>query len=135
MVREFTCIICPNGCQMTVRTKQGEIEAVEGAGCPRGDGYVRQELTAPKRNIATSVLVEGGELPLASVRLTAPIPREKIAEAMEVIRKVRVTAPVTAGTVVIKGLMGYDSDVIITKDVGREEVEDVKGSKGMPGAV
>ena len=118
---------------MTAETGEGKIPVIEGAGCPRGNDYVRQELTAPRRNIATSVLVEGGELPLASVRLTSPIPREMIGQAMEEIRKVHIKAPVAAGTVVIKGLMGYDSDVIITKAVGRGE--DAERNKGMSGAV
>lgn len=78
---------------------------------------MKQELTDPKRNIATSVLVERGELPLASVRLTAPIPKARIFDAMDEIRKCRLTAPVKAGTVVIKGILGLDADVIVTKNV------------------
>lgn len=122
MVREFTCIICPNGCEVTARTEQGKIVSIEGAGCPKGEDYVRQEMTCPQRNIATSVLVKGGALPLASVRLTAPVPREKIGDVMEEIKKVQVTAPVTAGTVVIRSVAGCDSDVMITKSVERQEV-------------
>ena len=77
MTREFTCIICPNGCEISadyeIQADQSVvIRSLEGATCKRGAEYVKQELTDPKRNIATSVLVEGGELPLASVRLTAP---------------------------------------------------------------
>ena len=83
MTREFTCIICPNGCEISadyeIQADQSVvIRSLEGATCKRGAEYVKQELTDPKRNIATSVLVEGGELPLASVRLTAPIPKARI---------------------------------------------------------
>ena len=70
MTRSFTCIICPNGCEITAEYEGDTVYAVRGATCPKGDAYVRQELTDPQRNIATSVLVEGGELPLASVRLS-----------------------------------------------------------------
>lgn len=118
MLREFTCIICPNGCDITAQVEQGEIRTVEGAACPKGVEYVKQEITAPMRNIASSVLVEGGVLPLASVRLTAPIPKESIMAAMKEIKKVTLKAPVKAGSVVIGKLLGYDSDVIVTKDVG-----------------
>lgn len=69
------------------------------------------------RNIATSILVEGGELPLASVRLTKPIPREKIFAVMEEIKKVKVSAPVSEGTIVISKVLGLDSNVIVTKDI------------------
>ena len=126
MVREFTCIICPNGCEITAELGEREdgacrIHSIEGAACPRGKAYVEQELTDPRRNIATSIPVEGGELPLTSVRLTAPIPKARIFDAMEEIRSCRVTAPVQAGTVVIKGLLGYDLDVIVTKTVEKRE--------------
>ena len=126
MLREFTCIICPNGCEITAELEKREdgtcrICSIEGAACPRGKAYVEQELTDPRRNIATSILVEGGELPLASVRLTAPIPKDRIFDAMEEIRSCRVTAPVEAGSVVIKVILGYDSDVIVTKTVERQQ--------------
>ena len=67
MTRSFTCIICPNGCEITAEYEGDTVYAVRGATCPKGDAYVRQELTDPQRNIATSVLVEGGELALADV--------------------------------------------------------------------
>ena len=118
MTREFTCIICPNGCEISadyeIQADQSVvIHSLEGA------EYVKQELTDPKRNIATSVLVEGGELPLASVRLTAPIPKARIFDAMDEIKKCRLKAPVKAGTVVIKGIVGLDADVIVTKNVAK----------------
>ena len=96
MVREFTCIICPNGCEITA-----ELEKTEDGAC-----RIRS--------------IEG-ELPLTSVRLTAPIPKARIFDAMEEIRRCRVTAPVKAGTVVIEGLLGYDSDVIVTKTVEKQK--------------
>lgn len=119
MMRTFTCIICPNGCEIQAQVKDDKIIAITGGLCPKGKVYVKSELTAPKRTIASSVVVEGGELPLASVRLTAPIPKERISDAMEEIRKIRLQAPVTAGTVVIGKLLGYDSDVIVTRTVER----------------
>lgn len=122
MLREFTCIICPNGCEITAGVEDNQIVSIEGALCPKGEAYVNQELTDPRRNIATSVLVKGGELPLASVRLTNSIPKARIFDAMAEIRGVAVDAPVEAGTVVIKGILGLDSDVIVTKGVGKREM-------------
>lgn len=124
MTREFTCIVCPNGCRILVDYEAAGtagapvvISSLTGNLCPRGEDYVRQELTDPRRTIATSILVEGGELPLASVRLTAPIPKDRIMEAMAEIRRYKVTAPVKAGTVVVHDLFGLGSDVIVTKTV------------------
>lgn len=121
MVKEYTCIICPNGCGIEALIQDGKIVSLEGAACKRGREYVEQELTAPVRNIATSVLVEGGELPLVSVRLTNPIPKEKIFDAMREIRNVKVAAPVEAGTILISQLLGTDSDVITTKCVKKKQ--------------
>lgn len=119
MLREFTCIICPNGCEIAAELEDGKIRSIEGAACPKGEAYVNQELTDPRRNIATSVLVKGGELPLASVRLTKPVPKARIFDVMTEIKKVTLEAPVKAGTVVIAGVLGLDSDVIVTKGVGK----------------
>lgn len=117
MLREFTCIMCPLGCSLEAELEDGAVKEVRGNSCPRGKEYACREVTAPMRTIASSVLVEGGELPLASVRLNAPIPKEDIFRAMEEIRKLRVAAPVTVGQVVIKGILGTEADVIITKNV------------------
>ena len=126
MVKEFTCIVCPNGCSITAEAEPKEdgtyiVRSIQGAACPRGTAYVEQELTDPRRTISTSVLVKGGELPLASVRLTAPIPKGKIFAAMQEIKRHTLTAPVEAGTVVISHLLGYEADVIVTKSVGEKQ--------------
>lgn len=118
MLREYTCIMCPRGCDIQAElSENGELLSVTGNFCPKGKSYVTQELTAPMRNIATSVLVENGSQPLVSVRLTKPIPKERIFEAVTEIHKLRLTAPVAAGTVLIHGLLGTDSDVIATRTV------------------
>lgn len=124
MLKEFTCIICPNGCEIEADVEDGKILSLTGPACSKGEDYVKQELTNPQRNIATSVLVRSGELPLASVRLTNPIPKDRIFDAMEQIKEVSIEAPVTAGTVLIKEILGYDSDVIVTKNVAKKSVSE-----------
>lgn len=121
MRRTFTCIVCPNGCEITADYEERggavDVTAVSGNLCPRGKEYVAQEMTDPRRTIASSVKVESGEFPLASVRLTAPIPKNRIFDAMEEIKKCSVKAPVKSGTVLIHDILGLGSDLIITKDV------------------
>lgn len=119
MTRSFTCIICPNSCEITAEYEGDTVYAVQGATCSKGDAYVRQELTDPRRNIATSVLVEGGELPLASVRLSRPIPKKDIFRVMEAINTVRLQAPTAIGQVVLHNVCGLGADVIVTKNVAR----------------
>lgn len=117
MTKTYTCILCPNGCEITVEHEGKEFRSCTGNLCPNGEKYVRQELTDPRRTIASSVLVEGGELPLVSVRLTAPVPRDRIFDVMEKIRALRVKAPVQAGTVLEENILGLGSDLIATKTV------------------
>lgn len=120
MLRKFTCIICPSGCEITADIEDREIRSIEGAICSKGKTYVEQELTDPQRNIATSILVKDGVLPLSSVRLTNPIPKARIFDAMAEIKKVVLTAPVEAGTIVIKNCLGLGTDVIVTKEVPKK---------------
>lgn len=84
--------------------EKDQVVSITGQGCPRGRQYVLQELTAPARTIA-------------SVRLTKPVPKDRIFHVMDAIRNVVLTAPVSAGTVVLRGVCCTDSDVIITKNV------------------
>lgn len=124
MLRTFTCIMCPQGCDITAELEENqgkmEILSICGNKCPKGKAYVTQELIAPMRNIATSVLVTGGEPPLASVRLTKPIPKDRIFDVMAEIRKVHLNAPVIEGEVVIANVLGLESDVILTRSVDKK---------------
>ena len=118
MMQKYTCIVCPNGCDIEVKINDAkQVENITGNLCPKGEEYVRQEIVDPRRTIASSVLVEGGSLPLASMRTTKAIPKDKIFEVMEEIKKVTVQAPVQAGTVVIANVLGLGSDVIVTRTV------------------
>ena len=115
--RAFTCIVCPNGCVVETQSEDGRLLSLTGNKCKRGEEYVRQELTDPRRTIATTVPIAGAALPLCSVRLNRPIPKREIFRVMSEIAGVRLTAPVGIGQVVIKNVCGLDSDVIVTKNM------------------
>lgn len=115
--KTFTCIICPNGCTIeTVYGEEGEIQ-VSGQKCKRGREYVIQELTDPRRTIATTVRISGAALPLCSVRLNRAIPKRDIFRVMEEINKISLEAPVSIGQVVIGDVCGLGADVIVTKNM------------------
>lgn len=133
MNKEFTCILCPNGCTVAVEYEEatkaaGTTEAtgtttpktilsVTGNLCGKGEAYAKQELLDPQRSVASVVTVEGGQLPLASVRLSKPIPKDRIFAVMAEIRKQKLQAPVHIGQVVIKDILGTGSDLIATKNI------------------
>ncbi len=117
MKRTFTCIVCPNGCEIEAKYEGTEVLSVTGNLCPKGRTYVTQELVDPRRTIATSVRVTGGTLPLVSVRLTNAVPKDRIFDVMREINGRTLTAPTHIGDIVIKNILGLDSDVIVTKNI------------------
>ena len=120
MTRVYTCILCPNSCEITVEYEGKQVLRTEGNKCDKGCEYVTQELTDPKRTVTSSVLVVDGQRPLASVRLTAPISRELIFPLMEKLQTMSLAAPVVAGTVVMEKVFGTDADLITTCHVEKK---------------
>ncbi|KUK13795.1 MAG: DUF1667 domain-containing protein [Synergistetes bacterium] len=121
MTKEMVCILCPNSCNLIVTQSDKNPDGlkVENALCPKGKEYAHNELFNPKRTIASSILVEEGELPLVSVKIDKPIPKSKIFEVMKEIKKAKVKAPVKIGDILIKNVAGTDANVIATKSVDK----------------
>ena len=80
MKRNLSCIICPRGCALEIDL---ENLTVTGNACPRGEDYARQEVTCPMRTLTTALRVANRENTMVSVKTAAPIPREKLMDAME----------------------------------------------------
>lgn len=118
MKKIYTCIVCPNGCEIEAEIEGGKVLSVTGATCKNGVEYVNNELTHPMRTITSSVLVRNGQLPLVSVKLDAPIPKDKIFAVMAEIKKISIVAPVTAEQIIIPDILGLGSNVVATKSVG-----------------
>ena len=117
MNKKMTCILCPNGCKLKVQVSGNEIVSLTGGKCPKGMLFAEQEIKDPQRNIATSILVTEGDLPLVSVRLTDSISKEKILDVVAEIKNISVQAPVSTGQVLIENVLNLDVDVISTKNI------------------
>ena len=113
MKKSFVCIVCPRGCMLTIDDELN----VTGNTCKRGEDYAKAEVTNPVRTITSSVRVINREDQLVSVKTSQPIPKGRIKDVMEEINKVKVNAPTHIGDVVIKNVLGLDSDIIITKKI------------------
>ena len=119
-MRVLTCIVCPNGCEITaVLDENGGVASLSGALCKRGEAYAAQEIVSPMRTISSSVRVLGGAAPMVSVRLNRPVPKAEIFHVMEAIRALEISAPVSAGEVLIADVLGLGSDVIATKHIAK----------------
>ena len=117
MIKNMTCVLCPNSCELTATLEGGEVVSVDGNRCPKGYDYAVQELLDPRRTIASSIFVKGGEQPLVSVRLTNPIPKKYIFQLMDEIRKMEVEAPVRSGQVLLSNVFETDANLIATRNV------------------
>lgn len=119
MQRELTCIACPQGCRLTVDIDEGRVIAVSGNKCPKGLEYGRQEIENPLRTLTTTVGAAGLNLQRVPVRTRRPIPKTKIAEAMQALRAVRLERPVRCGDVVVADLLGLGVEVVATRSVSQ----------------
>ncbi len=90
------CVTCPKGCTLEV-TRDGNTVVSVMNGCKRGHEYAQQELTDPRRMVATSVRVRGGLHPLLPVYTSAPFPKPGISELLAILREIEVQAPVGHG--------------------------------------
>lgn len=114
MKKSLICVACPLGCPIEIEMENGEVISVTGNTCKRGDAYARTEITNPMRSLTTSVKVEGGVHPVVPVKSSAPIPKGKMFECMDVINQTSVKAPVKIGDVVIENILGLGVDIVAT---------------------
>jgi CxxC motif-containing protein len=116
--KEITCIVCPIGCKILVKVNGKKVEIKEGSRCRRGIEYARSEALDPKRVLTSSVLVENAKWPLLSVKTNKPVPKDRIFDVLDEIKKVKVKSPIKIGQIVIKNVSDLNIDVIATKSLG-----------------
>lgn len=117
MEREFVCIICPNGCRILLEYEGTNIKSIKGDECPKGEDYVKNEITNPLRVFTGSVLVGNGDFSLASVKTSVPIPKKYLKKIGEITRQLKVDAPVEIGQVVASNLLDSNIDLIATRKI------------------
>ena len=117
MDREFTCIICPNGCRIKVEYEGTNINNIKGDECPKGKDYVKNEITNPLRVFTGSVLVENGDFSLVSVKTSVPIPKKYLKKIGEITRQLKVESPIKIGQVLASNLLDNNIDLIATRKI------------------
>ena len=117
--KKIICIICPQGCNITVKgdLEKGEIESIEGFTCKRGKNYAENEFVHPLRILTSSVKVEGASAPLVPVRTRTAIPKELLFKGMEEIRKITLRGKIECGDVIVSDFLGTGVDLIATGSV------------------
>jgi CxxC motif-containing protein len=120
MKKEMICIGCPMGCYLTVDYVGTTIRAVSGNRCNVGLHYAEKELSNPERTLTTTVKVKHGHLALVSVRTNKPIPKSRIFDAMDLLAKVEVEAPIKIGDPIIENIFNTGVNIVATKHVLRK---------------
>ena len=128
-VKQFTCIVCPRGCLLTVEITEPAADAVSGApnyldavrvvGAARGRGvvYGRQQATAPLRSLTTTLRTSGADRPRLPVRSSADLPLERLLDACIALDTVVAQAPLRCGDVVMADLLGLGIDMLASDDL------------------
>ena len=122
MIKELTCIQCPRGCRLKVHiTKTGKAGQVEGYQCPKGEAYGRDEVENPLRTLTSTVTAYGLEVRMVPVRTSRPIPKGKLIAAMELIRRLQLSEPISCGQVLVKDFLLSGVDLVATRTVKRRD--------------
>ena len=113
--RILTCIVCPRGCQITVKfDTDGKIAKLDGNLCKRGATYAENECTHPMRTVTSTVKCKSGAI--ISVKTSDTVPKEKIFEVMKEINRTRAKDSVKIGDVIIRDVCSLGVDVIATSN-------------------
>ena len=110
------CIGCPMGCDMNV-SLDGEHLMGEGHLCNTGKLYAHEETFDPKRNVTTTVPIEGGAFSRLPVKTRSPVPKSSIMECLADISRVVAQAPIAVGDLVLSDVAGTGVDVVATDAV------------------
>jgi len=118
MTKNIICVACPMGCELQVDLNAaGGIENIAGHTCKRGIDYAEAEITNPTRSFHSTVRVEGGKVPLVSVKSNRPVPKRLLMDCARATRGVRINAPIAIGDVIIPDVCGTGVDLVATTRV------------------
>lgn len=119
MEKELVCVNCPMSCRLTVQIENNQVVSVSGNSCPRGAAYAEKECIRPERILTTTVRINGGIHRVLPVISAAEIPLDQIMDAMEVIRKVQVDAPVKVNDIIIENILDTGVSIVAARSMDK----------------
>lgn len=112
------CTVCPVSCPVDVEwTHEDGVLRMEHQRCKLAREFVQGELFDPRRTVTSSIEVDGGDMPLVSVKSDRAIPKDLVLTAMDAISGLRVQAPVRRGDVLLEDIAGVGAQLLATRDV------------------
>ena len=116
-MKELTCIICPNGCNLIV----DDNNVVTGNMCKRGAEFGIEELTNPQRTLTTTCKTAFIDTPVVPVKTDRTIKKELLQEAVKEVNKVIIDKPLKMGDIVIKNILGTDANIVMCSNILKEK--------------
>lgn len=116
-MKNLTCIVCPNSCELAVEHEANQGWQVTGHLCTRGVDFAVNELTNPTRTVCSTVKTAFLEVPRLPVRTDREIPRQEILRVMELINTVVLDRPVHSGECILTDVLGTGINVIASSDL------------------
>jgi len=117
---DLICVVCPIGCSIKLRAKDGKVEIV-GNRCPKGYEYAMDEYRDPKRILTTNVRVLNGDHELLSVKTDSPIPKRLIWEMMRILKNIRIEAPKEVGEIILENVLNTGANIVSTRRIMRRK--------------
>lgn len=113
------CKVCPVGCNLTIKKDPSDpnLYLVEGNQCARGQDYGIKEILEPSRIITSRVLLDNGPMSRIPVKTNDIIPHELIDQCMEIIKEIRVSAPINKGDIIIENILQTGVDLVAARKV------------------
>lgn len=119
---QLICIGCPVGCLITVKKEENGNLVITGNTCKKGEAYARNEMTAPVRTVTSFIRVKGGEGQVVPVKTATEIPKGKINQCMEEIKRAVINAPIKVGDRLIENVAGTSVPVVATGNMQQKQM-------------
>jgi len=111
--KRYTCIVCPACCDL-----ETDGTDVNGARCPKGEAFARQEVIMPLRLITTTVRCEiSTGTKLLPVKTSFPVPLSRVPEMMRQIKALRLSEIPDIGTRLTTGSASEPVEWVVTGEV------------------
>jgi CxxC motif-containing protein len=111
--RYYTCIVCPACCDL-----ETDGTDVNGARCPKGEAFARQEMIAPLRVITTTVRCETPKgIRMLPVKTSYPVPIALIPDVMKQIKALRLSEIPAIGTQLTTGSSPEPVEWVVTGEL------------------
>lgn len=116
-MKELTCIICPNGCSLSIDDELN----VTGNLCPRGKQFAINEIKDPRRSITSTCKTVFKDIPVIAVRSDSEVKKDDVKKVIEEINKITIDKRLPIGEIVIKNVINSGVNIILSSNALMEE--------------